>query len=56
MSKASELLAAIPEEWRDIPREDLLGETPRQAAEHIAETHCRMCIFVLQGLSQERNR
>lgn len=54
--KASELLAAIPEEWRDIPRDDLLGCTPREATVHVEESNCRACFFALQGLGRERNR
>lgn len=56
MTKAQELLDTIPEEWRDVPRADLMGETPRQAAEHFDETGCRGCWAALVGLSQERNK
>lgn len=54
--KADDLLAAIPEEWRDVKRADLEGCTPREAAAHVEESHCPACRFTLIGLGNGRNR
>lgn len=56
MTKAQELLDTIPESLWDVPRVDLQGETPRQAADHFTATGCRGCYFALVALSKERNR
>lgn len=52
-----ELLNSIPEELRDVPHPDLLGETPRQVVEqgHVKFTAedpgCPMCRDTLRRLA-----
>ncbi len=43
-----DLLDGIPEAVRDVPLPD--GDTPRQKAEHINTSGCRVCWFALQDL------
>lgn len=49
------LLEQLPEELRDQPLERLNGETPRQAAQHVADIGCYACRGALWDLVEENS-
>jgi hypothetical protein len=49
---ADRLLNAVPEELRDVPSRLLDGETPRQAAAHVAEAGCLACRYSLVDIAE----
>lgn len=50
-----DLLALIPEDVRDVVQTDSIldGMTPREAAQHLYDTHCPACRSGLQRLVPE---